>query len=85
MSVPCENLFKRQVALSTDRYARENHVRRGSALSTNLHKNFSKNSENLFDGREKNLVDVMVRFWQIYIGRCSSCDLEHRQMNDGWG
>src|SRR6185436_6679015 len=69
-----------KVALSTERLSRETHVPRGGARRKMSRKNSSKNCENLFFRMKKMLLTLSACSVKLRLGRCSSCDLEHRQM-----
>ena len=76
---------KRKVAFSTTRASREMQVGRGSARRNITDKRFLKVLQEFISYAEKKLIDAMNAIWQIVLGRCGSCEFEHRQMHDGWG
>jgi|307.fasta_scaffold357707_1 hypothetical protein len=60
-------------------------VGRGSARRKITDKRFRKILQDFIYRTEKKLIDAMNAIWQIVLGRCGSCEFEHRQMHDGWG
>jgi hypothetical protein len=38
-----------------------------------------------FQKNQKIVLTSAFVFGKVFLGRCGSCDFEHRQMDDGWG
>ena len=76
---------KRKVAFSTIEGSREMQVGRGSARRNITDKRFPKIFQDFISYTEKKLIDAINLIWHIVLGRCGSCEFEHRQMHDGWG